>query len=104
MGYTNYPNSNIVEISIKEDISPAESAHIEAQIKSDMKKMGKLRILQDVQSPNGTDPSTFWKDARFVLANDNSFSHVAVVTDADWLTRLLQSTGRTLSAEVKVFS
>lgn len=101
--YMNHPDSNIVEISIKEDISSAESAKIETLIKSDMEKMGKIRVLQNVYSPYGTDPSAFWQDARFVLANDNSFSHIAVVTDADWLKRLVQSTGRTLSAEVKVF-
>ena len=104
IAYKNNPNNNIVELVTDDDSPDTSSVDIVAQVEAGIKQHGQLRILHEIHSPYGTDPSTFWKDARFALAHDKGFSHIALVTDADWLKKMATSTGRTLSAEVRVFS
>ena len=101
--YKNNPDNNIVELVSNDDAPETGSVNIMTQIEADMAQHGQLRVLHEVRNPDGTDPSTFWKDARFALTHDKRFSHIALVTDADWLKKMANSTGSTLSAEVKVF-
>lgn len=101
--YKNEPNSNIVELFTDDELPEEKSDRIVAQIEADIEQHGTLRILHEIRSPHGTDPSTFWKDAKFVLDRNSGFSHIALVTDADWLARMSESAGRTLSAEARVF-
>lgn len=101
--YTNNPDNNIVELVTDDTTPESSSVDIVAQIEADIKKHGQLRILHEVRNPYGTDPSSFWKDAEFALAHDEGLSHIALVTDADWLAKMSKSTGRTLSAEVRTF-
>jgi len=103
IAYKNNSDNNIVELVTDDDSPETGSADIVAQIEADMAQHGQLRILHEIRSPYGTDPSTFWKDARFALAHDKGFSHIALVTDADWLKKMANSTGSTLSADVRVF-
>ena len=103
IAYKNNTDNNIVELVTDDDSPEAGSVDIVTQIENDMAQHGQLRILHDIRSPDGTDPSTFWKDARFALTHDKGFSHIALVTDADWLKKMASSTGSTLSAEVRVF-
>ncbi|NJM99243.1 MAG: STAS/SEC14 domain-containing protein [Phormidesmis sp. RL_2_1] len=104
IAYKNNPDNNIVELVTDDDSPETGSVNIAEQIEADMEQHGQLRILHEVRSPYGTDPSTFWKDARFALAHDKGFSHIALVTDAAWLKKMATSTGSTLSAEVRVFT
>lgn len=101
--YRNKPGTNIVELCTASAADEPNAQQLIARLEADIKKHGKLRILHEVRSPHGTDPSKFWKDARFALAHDGGFSHIALVTDVNWLTKMSESTGRTLAAEVRVF-
>lgn len=101
--YTNIPGSNIVEICIAGEVTGLDSDRIAARLKADMEKHGNLRILQEVRNRNGTKPSMFWKNNRFARAHENGFTHAAVVTDAEWLSKLSESTGRSFPGEVKTF-
>ena len=101
--YRNKTGTNIVEICTASAADESNPQQLITRLEADMQRHGQLRILHEVRSPRGTDPSKFWKDARFALDHDHGFSHIALVTDVDWLTRMSESTGRTLSAEVRVF-
>ena len=100
-----YRNSdtNIVEISVEGKVTEADFDQVAAQLKSDIEKHGKLRILEEIRSFEGIDPIALWKDARFGLAHVNDFTHAAVVADAKWMRTLAEAIGSVLSAEVKAF-
>ena len=101
--YTNIPETNIIEVRTASSSDDSESQKNLERLKADIQKHGKLRVLHEVCSPLGADPSKFWRDARIVLTLGSGLSHIALVTDVDWLSRMGESTGRTLPANVKVF-
>ena len=101
--YNNLTGTNIIELCTASTPDDLASHTILERLKADIQKYGKLRVLHEVRSPLGADPSKFWKDARIALSLDSGFSHIALVTDVDWLSRMSASTGRTLSANVRVF-
>lgn len=101
--YNNLPGTNIIELCTARTPDDLASYKIIERLKADIQKHGKLRVLHEVRSPLGADPSQFWRDARIALSLDSGFSHIALVTDIDWLSRMSESTGRTLSANVRVF-
>ena len=101
--YRNNPGTNIIELCTASAADELNHKQLIDRLEADIQRHGKLRVLHEVRSPRGTDPSKFWRDARFALSHDNGFSHIALVTDVDWLTTMSESTGRTLSAEVRVF-
>ena len=72
--YRNNLDNNIVELVTDDDSSETGAVDIVTKIEADMAQHGQLRILHEIRSPDGTDPSTFWKDARFALAHDKGFS------------------------------
>ncbi len=101
--YRNNPNNNIVEISVEGKISEADFDQVVSQLKVDIAKHGKLRILEEIRDFGGMDPITLWKDVRFGFAHVNDFTHAAVVTDARWMRTFAEAVGSVLSAEVKAF-
>ncbi|MEO0932680.1 MAG: STAS/SEC14 domain-containing protein [Cyanobacteria bacterium J06641_2] len=48
--YRNNPENNIVEISVEGKITEADIDQVVAQIKADIEKHGKLRILEEIRS------------------------------------------------------
>lgn len=101
--YRNNPNNNIVEISVEGKITEADFDRVISQLKTDIEKHGKLRILEEVRSFSGIDPIALWKDVRFGFAYINNFTHAAVVADAKWMRTFAEAVGSILSAEVKAF-
>ncbi|MUG91405.1 STAS/SEC14 domain-containing protein [Scytonema sp. UIC 10036] len=101
--YRNNPNNNIVEISVEGKITEADFDHVIAQLKADIEKHGKLRILEEIRSFTGIDPIALWKDVRFGFAHVNDFTHAAVVADAKWMRTFAEAVSSVLSVEVKAF-
>lgn len=64
-----------------------------AQIKADIEKHGKLRILEEIRNFSGIDPIALWKDAKFGFAHVNDFTHAAVVADAQWMRTISEALG-----------
>lgn len=102
--YINKPGTNIIELCTAGVADNFKTKELIDRLEADIQKHGKLRVLHEVRSPQGVDLSNFWKDARFALAHDEGFSHIALVTDVVWLANMSQSTGPTLTAEVRVFT
>lgn len=101
--YKNYPDNNIAEISVAGKITEADFDRVSSQMKADINKHGKLRLLEVFHSFEGIDPITLWKDAKFGLAHLNDFTHVAIVAEPTWLQTIAGAVGNLLSAKVKAF-
>jgi hypothetical protein len=101
--YKNYPQNNIVEISIEGTIREADFDQVTERLKTDLKQHGKLRILEEIRSFEGIDPIALWKDVRFSLSHVNDFTHAAVVTEAKWMRTFAEAINSVLSAQVKAF-
>lgn len=101
--YRNDPNTNIVEISVEGKISEADFDQVVSQLKADLAKHGKLRILEEIDHFEGMDPIALWKDVRFGFAHVNDFTHAAVVADAKWMRTFSEAVDSVLSAKVKAF-
>lgn len=101
--YRNYPNNNIIELTVEGEITEADFASAIARIKTDIQNHGKLRMLEDIRSFEGIDPTALWQDAQFGLAHVNDFTHVAIIADAEWMRTFAAAAGNLLSARVKAF-
>jgi len=101
--YEKKPDSNIAEIVVDGKITDEEMNKAIETMKADLDKGGKLRILEDIRAFEGMEPAAFFKDVRFGLALMKGISHVALVSDAQWLRILAESFGRLSPATIKVF-
>lgn len=101
--YKNNSDNNIVEIIVEGKITEADFDQVVSQMKADIEKHGKLRMLEEIRSFEGIDPITLWKDARFGLAHVNDFTHVAVIVEQAWMRTWSQAVDNVLSAKVKAF-
>lgn len=101
--YRNNPDNNIVEITVEGKVTEADFDRVVSQLKADIEKHGKLRILEEIRSFSGIDPLALWKDAKFGFAHVNDFTHAAVVADTQWMRSISEAIGNILSAEVKAF-
>ncbi|MBE9079639.1 STAS/SEC14 domain-containing protein [Romeria aff. gracilis LEGE 07310] len=100
--YKSSSDSNVVELVIEGKITESDFDRVIDQFKADLKKHGKLRILEDIRSFEGMDPMALWKDLQQVrLVND--ISHVALVADQKWMRTLAEAAGSIVSAEIKSF-
>ena len=100
--YRNSDN-NIAEITVEGKITESDFDRVSSQMKADINKHGKLRLLEKFHSFEGMDPIALWKDANFGLAHLNDFTHVAVVAEQTWMQTIAEALGAALSAEVKAF-
>ena len=103
LSYEKKPDANYAEIVVDGKITDDEMNAAIAGLKADLDKGGKLRLLEDIRTFEGMEPAAFFKDVRFGLALMKGISHVAVVSDAQWLRILAESFGRLSPAEIKVF-
>ncbi|MEO0374873.1 MAG: STAS/SEC14 domain-containing protein [Cyanobacteria bacterium P01_A01_bin.17] len=101
--YKNHPTDNIVEIIVEGKLTEADLDQIIAQLKIDLDKHGKLRLLEEIRSFEGIDPIALWKDAQFGLNHVDDFTHAAVVAEAEWVRTISAAADNILSAQVKAF-
>ncbi|MBD2512424.1 STAS/SEC14 domain-containing protein [Nostoc muscorum FACHB-395] len=101
--YKNNPNNNIVEIIIEGKISEEDFDQIVSQLKVDIAKHGKLRVLEEIRHFEGIDPLALWKDIRFGLTHLNDFTYAALVADTKWIRTLAEVFNSVLSVKVKTF-
>jgi SpoIIAA-like len=83
--YTRNPDRNIVKIIIAGKITEDDFDRVITQLKIDLERHHKLRILEEVRQLEGIDPLVFWKDICFGFAHLNDFTHAALVADSQWL-------------------
>lgn len=101
--YQKKPDSNVAEIIVDGKISDGEMDAVIASMKADLDGGAKLRLLQDIRTFEGMEPAAFFKDVRFGLALVKGVSHVAVVSDAQWMRIMAETAGRLSPAQIKVF-
>ena len=101
--YKNSPDNNVVEICVDGEITATDFNRTAAQLEADLKKHGKLRILEEIRNFRGGNPLLIWKGARFGVAHIYSFTHAAVVTEARWMRSLSDVVNSVLPAKVKAF-
>ena len=80
--YEKKPKANFAEIVVDGKITDEEMNSAITQMKADLEKGGKLKLLEDVRTFEGMEPAAFFKDPRFGISMMTGVSHVALVTDA----------------------
>ena len=102
--YKNNENDNIVELTIFGKITEDDLTRVTALLSDDIKKHGKLKLLEEIRTFNGIDPIALWKDIQFSVQHINDFSHVAVIADVEWVRTISTAVDNLLSAQVKAFN
>lgn len=101
--YRNYPDSNIVEISVSGKITEADFDRVSSQMKADIEQHNNLRLLEEFHGFEGIDPIALWKDAKFGLTQLDNFTHIAVVAEQTWVRTIAEAIDAVLSARVRAF-
>lgn len=100
--YIRQVDSNIVTIIIEGKITENDFERVVSQLKSDLEKHHKLRVLKEVRHFEGIDPPVFWKDTRFGFAHLKDFTHAAFVADAQWMRTMTEVFSNIFPTDVKV--
>ena len=83
--YREDASDGLVEIVVDGRVSKAEFDEIATRLEAAIARHGKLRVLEEVRSFGGIDPSAFWADLKFGLRHLNHFSRCAVISDQRWI-------------------
>ena len=101
--YEKKPNADYAEIVVDGKISDEEMTSAIEKMKADLDKGGKIKLLEDIRSFVGMEPAAFFKDPRFGISMMKGVSHVALVTDAQWLRMAAETFSFVSPTTIKVF-
>lgn len=101
--YRNHPDNNIVEISVSGKITEADFDRVIEQMKADIDKHKKIRLLEEVRDFEGMDLMALWKDFKTGVPLFKDITHVAVVTEQAWMRTLSEAFKSVLPAKLKAF-
>ncbi|TXN23874.1 STAS/SEC14 domain-containing protein [Methylobacterium sp. WL9] len=101
--YERKPKSDYGEIVVDGKISDEEMNSAIEKMKADLEKGGKLKLLEDIRAFEGMEPAAFFKDPRFGISMMKGVSHVALVTDAQWLKVVAETFSFVSPTQIKVF-
>ncbi|GEO99665.1 SpoIIAA family protein [Methylobacterium haplocladii] len=101
--YEKKPKSDYGEIVVDGKISDEEMNTAIDKMKADLDKGGKLKLLEDIRAFEGMEPAAFFKDPRFGISMMKGVSHVALVTDAQWLKVVAETFSFVSPTQIKVF-
>ncbi|MET0257382.1 MAG: STAS/SEC14 domain-containing protein [Methylobacterium sp.] len=101
--YERKPKSDYGEIVVDGKISDEEMNAVIEKMKADLDKGGKLKLLEDIRAFEGMEPAAFFKDPRFGISMMKGVSHVALVTDAQWLKMVAETFSFISPTQIKVF-
>lgn len=65
---------------------------------------GKIKILFIMEEYEGMDLSAMWDDTKFGLKHWSGFTHIAIVSDYQWLQSLTAVFAPLVPAEVRIYS
>lgn len=102
MKYRSSGESNVVEIIIEGKITAADIDRIVPQVKADLAKHGKVKVLEEIRSFEGMDPMALWKDLQQAYMVKD-ITHVALVADAQWMRTIAEAVSAIFPAEIKAF-
>ncbi len=81
---------NVVGYRIKGKIDADDFDRIAAFIEQHLKTHDKLRVFAEIESIEGMSLEAFLKDLKFGFKNYNRFEKAAVITDKDWLRKVVE--------------
>ncbi|GEP10051.1 STAS/SEC14 domain-containing protein [Methylobacterium gnaphalii] len=101
--YEKKPKSSFAEIVVDGKITDDEMNKVMAAMKADLDSGTKLKLLEDIRTFEGMEPAAFFKDPRFGISMMKGVSHVALVTDAQWLKMVAETFSFVSPTQIKVF-
>lgn len=81
---------NVVGYRIRGKIDADDFDRIAAFIEQQLKTHDKLRVFAEIDSIEGMSLEAFLKDLKFSFKNYNRFEKAAVITNKDWLRKIVE--------------
>jgi hypothetical protein len=97
-------DGDLIEITVDGRITRQEFDAVAARLEAQIRRHGRVRVLEQVKSFGGMDPATFWADVKFGLRHLNDFSRCAVVSDKRWISALATGVGKLVACEIRHFA
>lgn len=101
--YEKKAKSDIAEIVVEGKITDEEMNAAIEKMKADLDKGGKLKLLEEIRTFEGMEPTAFFKDPRFGFSMMKGVSHVALVTDVLMLKMAAEAFNFVSPTKIKVF-
>lgn len=101
--YREEASDDLVEIVIDGRVSKAEFDAVATRLEAAIARHGKVRVLEEVRSFGGIEPSAFWADVKFGLRHLNDFSRCAVVSDKRWIETFAKGMDKLIPCEIRHF-
>jgi hypothetical protein len=100
-----YPDSNIVEMTLSGSVTAQEFDDTLARFKTAIERHGRIRLLEDIGELD-TPPiplTKLWADVKFSFEHLSDVTHVAVVADQGWIGVYVNMLNPLMKAELKHF-
>lgn len=93
----------VLELTVEGRVTEADMEVAMVALEKRAAQGHKLKVLEDIVSLNGMTPAALWQDLRRGLPLMDDISHVAVVTDEEWIRSVTDMAKVLPVAEVRTF-
>jgi hypothetical protein len=97
------PASPVVEIHVTGEVTNADLAACIGQVRDDVERHGKTRILEFIEHFTGIEPAALWTDVKLGVPLANKVTHVALVADQAWVRAMAHIGVLLTKAEIRIF-
>jgi hypothetical protein len=101
--YSADPDHPVIEIHVSGKVTNAELQARIAQMRDDIERAGKTRVLEVIEHFTGIEPAALWTDVKLGVPLANKVTQVAVVADQSWIRAAAHLGGLFTKATIKIF-
>ncbi len=104
ISYRSMPDSNIVEFTVDGDLSRDDFDAVLAEVSSKIEDYGSVNLLEEIRSIGKVPPAVVWDDLAWAIRNMKHIGRAAVVSDEEWVEKVVRFTQPLVSADVRGFA
>lgn len=92
-----------IEVTVSGHISRVEYDDVSDRMQRFIDRHQIIKFIEVVDDLDGFDPAVIWPGIKIELGSSPAISHVAIVSDIDWIAPLTKATGAFFSPRLRTF-
>lgn len=98
------PKENIVALKVSGSLTKPDYDRILPTLETKIRQFGKIRLYAEIEQLGLPTIQALWEDLKMDIKHYNDFSHIAVVSEPDWLAAITKLVSPLVPAEVRTYS
>ena len=97
------PKENIVVLKVNGKLTKADYDHVVPILETKIKQFGKIKAYVEIENLEIPSLQALWEDIKFDVKHYTHFSHLAAVSEPEWLAAIAKLAAPLVPAEIRVF-